>query len=48
MRGLPKSVKDCLDGISEKMAKTKSFHAKITGSKLLPTKSSSEGTKSLS
>lgn len=43
---LPKSIKMCLDGFSEKMAKTKSFHTKIPVQKLIPSQRS-EGTKSI-
>lgn len=43
---LPKSIKFCLDGFSEKMAKTKSFHQKLSNKSLLPTKSA-ETTKSI-
>lgn len=32
---LPRDVKTCLDGFSEKMMKTKSFHQKLSTSRLV-------------
>lgn len=38
MARLPKSIKLCLDGFSEKMAKTKSLHTKKDANRLIPSK----------
>jgi hypothetical protein len=44
---LPKEVKNCLDGFSEKMMKTRSFHQQLSSQRLIVPQAKVDTTRSI-